>query len=415
MKNIFKSLMLLTSLSLYAENTVNLDLNKAFDLAIKNDNTVKKAELTYENSEIDRKKAFKSGLPSISYSGLYMENNGDFNQYKLTLTQPIFNGFKIVTAVKNSVKYTKLSDYLLESTKNSVELQTLKSYITIQKLQNQLEVLNNSKKELDNHYIRINRLYELGLITKTEVLDLNYNIIDLEASIQQVENSLEVSKITLKNSLGIDSKNEITLSPITFNDININNIDFDNDLNNALKNSLNIKIAETNTILTKASETIERANFMPTVALQVNYGNASVIKGSPSNALDEKNIGFTTTISFSGTLFDWGKNIDSYKAVKNNTEKAELDEQSSKNSLELGIKNAYLELLRLDKLINSKNKALESSTENYKLQKQRYENQLINANDFLKAENNLRKAEVDLFNTKLDLYYAYNNYENLLK
>ena len=414
MKKVVCGFMLVASLSTYA-NPVEIDLNKAYEMAVNNDNTVKKAQLSYNNSEIDRKKAFKSGLPVLSYSGLYMENKGDFSQYKLTLTQPIFNGFKIVTAVKNSSKYTELSDYIFENTKNSVKLQTLKNYINIEKLQNQLEILNNSKKELQGHFVRINRLYELNMITKTEVLDLNYNMIDLDASIQQVENSLEVSKILLKNSLGINSKEDIDLKNIEIENSDIDSIDFDKDLQNALNNSISMQMAKINTTLTKASETIERANFMPSVNLQVNYGNTSVIKGTPADALENKNLNFVTTLSFSGTLFDWGKNIDSYKAVKNNTKKSELDEKTSRDNLELGIKSTYLELIRLDKLINSKVKALESATENYKLQKQRYENQLINASDFLKAENNLRKAEIEVFNTKLDQYYAYNNYQNLLK
>jgi len=412
LKKVISSFMLVASFSAYA---AEIDLNKAYEMAVNNDNTVKKAQLSYNNSEIDRKKAFKSGLPVLSYSGLYMENKGDFSQYKLTLTQPIFNGFKIVTAVKNSSKYTELSDYIFENTKNTVKLQTLKSYINIEKLQNQLEILNNSKKELQGHFIRINRLYELNMITKTEVLDLNYNMIDLEASIQQVENSLEVSKISLKNSLGINSKDDIDLKDIKIENLDIDSIDFDKDLQNALNNSISIQMSKINTTLTKTSETIERANFMPSVNLQVNYGNTSVIKGSPADALEDKNLNFVTTLSFSGTLFDWGKNIDSYTAVKNNTKKSELDEKTSRDNLELGIKSSYLELIRLDKLISSKTKAVESATENYKLQKQRYENQLINASDFLKAENNLRKAEIEVFNTKLDLYYAYNNYQNLLK
>jgi len=412
LKKVISSFMLVASFSAYA---AEIDLNKAYEMAVNNDNTVKKAQLSYNNSEIDRKKAFKSGLPVLSYSGLYMENKGDFSQYKLTLTQPIFNGFKIVTAVKNSSKYTELSDYIFENTKNTVKLQTLKSYINIEKLQNQLEILNNSKKELQGHFIRINRLYELNMITKTEVLDLNYNMIDLEASIQQVENSLEVSKISLKNSLGINSKDDIDLKDIKIENLDIDSIDFDKDLQNALNNSISIQMSKINTTLTKTSETIERANFMPSVNLQVNYGNTSVIKGSPADALEDKNLNFVTTLSFSGTLFDWGKNIDSYIAVKNNTKKSELDEKTSRDNLELGIKSSYLELIRLDKLISSKTKAVESATENYKLQKQRYENQLINASDFLKAENNLRKAEIEVFNTKLDLYYAYNNYQNLLK
>lgn len=414
MKKTFTLLLLLNSLNSFSE-TINLNLSDSIEKAFEKDKNVKKAQLSFENSELDRKQAFKSGLPAFSYSGLYMQDGDEFNQYKITLTQPIFNGFKVVTAVKNSNKYSELGKYVLENTKNTVSLQVIKTYISILKLQEQLKILNNSKAELSNNYKRVQRLAELELITKTELLELDYAMIDLETLIIQSENSLELSKLNLKNSLGIKDNQEISLKEIEDLTIKILDINLEKDINEAKEKSINAKISEINIVLTEAMETVERANMLPAVNLQVSYGNKSVIKGTVTDALKSENQDLVATLSVSGSLFTWGKNYNAYTQRKNNTKISGYSDEIAKENIELGIKTAYLELLRLDKLKEAKLKALESSKENFRYQKERYENQLIDSTNFLNAENNLRKSEIELVSTNLDLFYMYNNYLNLLK
>jgi len=69
----------------------------------------------------------------------------------------------------------------------------------------------------------------------------------------------------------------------------------------------------------------------------------------------------------------------------------------------------------LKKLLSANQKSQESANENYTYQKKRYENQLISTADFINAANNLRKSEIDLVNTKLTLYYEFQNYLTSLK
>lgn len=83
--------------------------------------------------------------------------------------------------------------------------------------------------------------------------------------------------------------------------------------------------------------------------------------------------------------------------------------------MEVNIKTAYLELLRLEKQKEAKEKAFESAKENYTYQKQRYEAGLISTTDYLDAENTYRESEIGILTTKLSSYYAYRSYLSLLK
>ena len=413
MKKTVTLLLLVNAISIFSQE-LTLDLDNTIQRALEKDKSIKSAELSVDNATLDKKQAFKSGLPSVRYY-LATTPDSEYSQGYLTLNQKIFDGGKTFIAIKNSNKYLEASQYGLEGTKNSVGISVTNQYISILKYQKQLEVLKNSKKELENNYKRINRLYELNLITKTEVLDLNYSLIELDSSVVQIENALEIAKLNLKNTIGISKNDTVNLQEINDLSINIDSIDFDKDLREAKEKSISAKSAKVATELKKALEGTSRAELMPSVEFMLRHGNITQADGGVSNVFKNENVDTLSTISISGTLFDWGSNYDAYKQTKNNTKIAQEDEKEAQDSIEVNLRTSYLELLRLSKLKESKEKALESSSENFRYQKQRYEEQLINSTDFLNAENSLRESEIGLVNAELDLYYQYKNYLTLLK
>lgn len=416
MKKTVTLLLLVNAINLFSQE-VNLNLSETVQKALEKEKSIKSSELNVENAKLDKKQAFKSGLPSVNYyAGTTID--GETSQGYLTLTQSLFDGGKTFIAIKNANKYLEASQYTLENTKNSVALSVTNKYISILKYQKQLEVLKNSKFELESNYKRVSRLYELGLATKTEVLDLDYSLIELESSIVQIENAIEIAKLNLKNSIGISKDDDLSIQDIKGLDVDVFSIDFNDDLNLAKQNSLSAKSAKVATELTKALEGTSRAEMMPKVELTVQHGtvgNISKVDGGLSKLLKSENRDTLTGITINGTLFDWGSNYDAYKQTKNKTKIAVEDEKEAQDSIEVNLRTAYLELIRLSKLKESKEKALESSGENFRYQKQRYEGQLISATDFLNAENSFRESEIGLAHAELDLYYQYQNYLTLLK
>ncbi|TDT69886.1 outer membrane protein TolC [Hypnocyclicus thermotrophus] len=413
---------LLTTLTSFAK--IEIDLNTATEKVIEKSETIKKYELDLENSKLQKKEAFKSGLPSVGYSGTIAKTedkntftgSDEYHQYKLTLSQPIFNGFRIITAIQNGDKYVQLSEYALEKEKNDEKLKITKNYIEALKLKKQIEILENSKKELEKNFEKIKRMYELGFVMKSDVLDINYGLIELESTILQMKNAFEISKLSIKNDLGIASDEKLILKDVKNIDkkINVINIDLGKDLIKIKNESLTAKILDINLDLAKASEKFEKANFLPMVNGQFSYGNQTTY-GSIKDAFKSENLDWSVGISISGTLYNFGKNIDAYQRSKNNTKKVEYDRKFTKDNLEIALKSAYLDIVRLQKVLEAKEKALESATENYKYQEKRLNNNLIDSITFLKAENSLREANIGYNITKLDLYYAIENYKNLLK
>lgn len=411
---------LILILNAFGEKIV-LTLDKAIETAQSKEKQIKQAEIDLENYELKKNEAFKGGLPSISYSGMstLLEDkaygSNEINQYYVTLSQTLYNGGKTKVSLENAEDFLNLGKLTLENTKNQIELSVSNTYVNIQKLYKQLEILKNSEKLLNENLTKIKRRFELGMIAKTEVLNITESLIDVETSVIQLENSIELSLISLKNSLGIDIDEEVILSNIENLNVDVESIDIENDVYNAKNSNIAMQMQKISTQLTRANEVNSKADLLPYISLSLTYGNQSYVYDDIPEALSGENLSWSAGISISGTLFTWGKNLDAYTRAKNETSIAEYDERISEENIELNVKSAYLELLRLSKLKEARNKALESSQENFKLQEKSYENQLISSTDFLDAENSLRQAEITLMETELDLFYAYQNYLTLIK
>lgn len=414
MRKILVFLMFTRILLVFSE-PIRLNLSEAIKMAEENNKNIKESQIELKNAELEKKQAIKDGMPSLGYTGNYLEDNKELNKYNLVITQTLFDGFKTSTGIKNANKYMEYYEYSLQKIKNEVRMNTIKGYVEILKLIKQMEVYENSKKEIENNIIRTKRLYELNLVTKTDVLDLEYSLTDIETSLIETENDLLIEKIKFRNSLGLNNISDLHLNKIEDIVVDIFSISLDEDIMKAKTESIDSRQAMIKTEIKMAEEMIEKSEFYPSLDFKLSYGNYDYVEGKISNAFEEENMDWVMSFSLSGTLFEWGKNIDAYQIGKNETKIIRYEEETVIENLEINIKESYFELIRLEKLKQAKSKALESSFENFRYQKQRYENQLIDTIDFLEAENNLRKSEIGLSNAELDLYYEYQNYLNYLK
>lgn len=405
---------LLLSYNLFA---AELNMNQAINKAYESNSLVEKAELDLNTSELQVKQAFKSGLPSLSLSGSWNESENastSMIQNNLVLVQPIFQGFQIYEGAKSSKNIKNLSEYQLEDTKKSVRLEVIEAYLNLVKLDKQIEVLEGNLEELSKNLEKLKKMEDLNMVIKTDVLDLELQKLNLETSLMQVKNGREVQEIAFKNKIGMDQGEELTLDKNIDKNIDISDIDYERDLKYALDNNINLKMAKISKELTKSSEVINRAKLLPSVTLQGTYGNLNTPYDSIDKSLDPDNMSWSVGVNFSYNIFSFGKNMDGWKAAKNDTEKAAIDEGSAIENIELALKSSYLNLQVMSKQVEASKNAVTKSEENYRLQKQRYENRMITSLEFLSAENNLRNAKLTLIDNELAFYYSYEEYKNIV-
>lgn len=416
MKKLFTMLFFLGALAAYGEE---ISVEEAVEMAMKNSKEIKMAEEELDSYKLQKKEAFKSGLPSVTFQGNYNKfekpidpTNSSKNNYEnsITISQPIFMGGVIASGIRSSKDYLRLGEYNLKDKKNSVEILVKELYYGIVKLQNSKDVIEVSIKALSETNRKLARMYELNSITKADLLKVEYSLIELNSNLANIENMIKISKLQLKNELGIDSDVEIVISDGRKESLDVKSINIEEDLKKGLRDNIDVNRASITTKLTNEAKVFERSKLLPTVSMFANYKSNSVESISESFGEWEAIGG----VQVSMTLFDWGKSYDAYKRAKNRTDIAKLNSDSAVDGIDLKIKQTYYSLLNIAMQIEAKKRAFESSEESYKLDSARYKENLISVSDFLESESSYRQSKIDLESLEIDYYLESEKYRLIL-
>lgn len=406
---------------------MGISLEEAIEKATKNNYEIKNVKKDVTNIKLQKKQAYKAVLPKVEYSGNYakmqekMDNtkssSDNLYQHSINLNQPIYNGGNMWTAIKIAGISEKMTDYNLAIKKDEIEIQVIESYVGIIKLEKQLEILKNSSKEIEENYKKVKEFYELGMVTKTSLLEMEYSKIELESNVIAIENNILISKLNFKNDLGIDESKNIELKDLNLDNMKKDGGELAKDIKVATKNNLNVKLLEINMDIQKEQEKIARSNLLPKINLQFSYKSPEISTGKAYELTDSikfDNWEWRAGISFSLNLWDWGSNVDGVSIEKNNTKKMEYSKKQNENNIKLGIRSVYYEMERLNKLLEAKERGVASAKENYEMEKEKLEEKITTATDFLAAENRLRQSEIDILETKMDYFVAKAKYKNMI-
>ncbi|MGL6064947.1 MAG: TolC family protein [Fusobacteriaceae bacterium] len=420
-KRILLILTLVTS-TLFAR-TVTLD--EATSLAMKNAKNVKAAEKDIEISKLDLSSAFKTALPSVVYSGQYQKGENKRNMIKrgedfnsksgytqsIGVTQPIFQGGSIIGAIKGAKIYesTYRLQYVAEI--RDTRLNVIKTYSTIVKDKRDLEAFYASKKEIEARYLKQKIQLDMRLITKTDLLKTEYALLDIESKIIGSTNSIKVEKENLKLQVGLNSLESIEVVSFDISDNLTSNIDFDKDKNQAKEKSVDALIAKNKVDLAGVQKVIVRADLLPRIDAFGKYGTFVEQKKYRDSVDDGE---WRGGISINWNVFQFGKDYDRYRAKDLEEEKELIKESKVKDEIDLKVTSAYLDILKFEKVKDSKYKAMLASEENYKMDKERYDTGLISTIDFLASENQWRDSIVEYNGVVNDYYYYYEKYRSLL-
>lgn len=416
------SIFLLLASSLFARE---LTLEEAIDLSLTNSKDIQIAEKNLEISEINLQKAFKLALPKVTYNGKYSRTNYDrqiaVNDYSsekrrggysqnITISQPLFAGGTIFAGIKGAQAYENIANYNFLNSKIKMRIETIAAYFSLLNAEKDLSALENSKTILQKRYDKQKVQLDLRLIRKSDISQTEYSLLNVESNIIAIKSQIDTYREQLRIKTGL-SKNEF-INVVDFNvpmDLS-KNINIDKDLEQAINESLNAKIAEEMYKISEAQTIAAAGNVLPKVSAFATYGTTERTKFENSHR-DAKWMG---GIQVTWNVFSFGSDIDDYRIAKLEEEQQKLKEVSTKENIEISVKSAYFDLLRLEKLRESKSKALEVAKLNFEMDQERYDAGLISTIDYLDTENKYRNASIDYNKTLMDYYLAFEKYRSLI-
>ncbi|MGL5932628.1 MAG: TolC family protein [Cetobacterium sp.] len=411
-----KYLLLFFAISI-ASFSRELSLQESIDLAKSNNRQLKEKEISVQQKKLNENVKIKNALPSVRAQGTYSDyqnsnnKNGVF-QNGVYVSQSIFSGGEIFYNAKagKALREFEESDYNSQSI--NLTLKVIESYITTLQLKKSLAVYEASQKEKSEELNKLQEFYKLSLIDKSELLKVETSLYSTQTSIIKVKNSITTEELNLKNLLGLNMNEEITLKEMEITNFNTDDINLAQDIESAMNNSTLAQKLDKNITISEYNAKSSRSTFLPKVNLE--YGYESLEDSSYSRA-NENDWQWKVGVTVKWDIFNFGSGMDSYKESTLEVDKMRLSKIDSLETLKKEITTAYLDLNMSRETIKTNEKALLTALETYNIDKEKFNNRIIDSVDFLKTEADLRDAQITHINSQLNYFIYYQQYLSLLK
>ena len=282
------SAMMLLPMGAMAEEqpTLDLTLEKAIEIAVAENPTIRVADKDIELKKIADTEAWQNLLPTLDASlalshsiqvAAIKTSQGTFKMGmdgsttatgSLTLALPIF-----APAVYQNMKLTKQDILLAQEKARSSRLdlinQVTKAYFAALLSQDSRDVMQRSYKVSKDNFDIVDNKYKVGSVSEYDKITAEVQMRNMKSSVVSAETGLALALLQLKVLMGINT------------DININIKDslkaYESQLtlSNAetpvgeLTNNSTLRQLDMNKSLLERTRKILKTNFMPTVALQL--------------------------------------------------------------------------------------------------------------------------------------------------
>lgn len=421
MKKVISLMLILMASTLWGSEKINL--NEALNIAYENNYEYQNVKIDQENIDLQVLEGYKSAAPKLDYSGGYIatgkdnelglmdgsESDQKFN-HVFGISQPIYNGGTVITGIEIAKISQELMKYQLTKSKSQLKLEVIEAYLKILAQVEAIKVYEISLEEVKSAYNQAKRKYELNLISKSDYLPLKTKVISIETDLVEARNQGEIYIIQFKNIIGFPVDQDIELKSLKYEKYDLDLIDVNEDVEDALLNNKESRISQLNTDIVEKQEKLSRADLLPQINAKLSYNAEDRHLNDSSDKWY-----WTAGVEINWMLFDFGKSWDAYARSKNETKKSENTKRETLDDLRVTIRTNYIELVKLNGKIEAGEAELDATQENYDLQKRKYNEGIISITDYLIYETQLNDIKLSLIKNKLDYYYAYEKYLEDLK
>ena len=406
-----------------AETIKPLTLAESIDTALKQSVLIHAAKEGVRGAEAQQKEAFTGFLPKFGTSYGYTRLNEDpyfvfpgapplippgnmttgtkdnYN-WNVEARQPLFAGGGILANYEASRLAADIARMEEAAMVQDLVQDVKVSYFNTLKAARILAVAKQSVEQLKAHRDMAQGFFDVGIIPRNDLLYAEVELANGRQFLLRAENGVEMAKAKFNTILrrAIDSPVEIEdiLKEQTLEK------PLDACIAAALENRPEIRSYRLRVEQARSMVRLSKSEYYPNVSLVGNYaryGDTPGVAGSPYK--DQENWYILAIANWN--FWEWGKTKHRVDAGVSRENQAADILSNIRDQIALEVKNAFLLLHEAEKQVQVTKKAIEQAEENFRINKERYREQVGTSTDVIDAQTLLTKARADHFNALGDL------------
>ena len=436
--------MLSVGLGSLSAQQFELSLDKALEIALSDNPTIRVADLEIERQDWVRKQTVGNLLPSVSISSQYSysivkqemakglsfgADNSISNSASLSL--PLYAPTVYETLKMNRTQMAQAVESA-RSSKISLANEVKKGYYNILLAEQSLAVLKESEKSIAETVSNTKAMYKQGLASEYDLLSAEVQLSNLRPNIIQTENSIKTSKLLFKMYLGLPESADFSLvgslddfaDEVAMASVPTNEVD--------LSNNADLRALDLQSKLLEHQLELVNASRLPTVAAFTNFiysGNDNTMDfgslmgggmgGSSSGGSSTKKEWWwqnplSAGISISIPLFSGGRNINKAHEIRNSISQLSLQKEYMRQSVNVQVESAFNNIVTAREKMTSNEITVRQAQKAYEIAQVRYNAGTGTILELNSSELSLTQARLNYSQAIYDYLAARADYEKII-
>ncbi|MDY0253912.1 MAG: TolC family protein [Tenuifilaceae bacterium] len=421
--------------SAHGQDTLRLNLDKALEIALSENPTIKLADKEIERTQYYRREMLGGFYPSLSGSAQYMRNiepqvifmpegvfgPGTGGPMKIGFDNSYTAGLSLsVPLVAPSLfKMLRISETDIEialeksrESKLNMASEVKKAFYNLLLAQNSYDVMSMSMENAQKNLQNIKNLYSQGLVAEYDVIRSEVQVRNLNPTFVQAENAVNLSAMMLKILLGVGTDLELVIE----GDLS----DYEDELAQGipgkslmLNQNTTLRQLELQELKLSQQFQLVRTTRMPMLAAFGNYqylSQANDFKFADYNWVSTNMVGLQLQVP----IFQGFTNKYKEQQILVGIDQLKIQRDYLNQNLTLQARNAITSMMRAAEQISSSKEGIAQAERGYSIAQTRYSTgsgTILELND---AEVSLTQAKLNYNQAVYDFLQAKVDYESIL-
>ncbi len=324
--------------------------------------------------------------------------------FSAKLKQPIFTGFSLTNRYKIAEIGLDVAKVNEKLTRQDIILEAKIRYYLLLKAQKLLAIAKDTVKQISAQKEVARNFYQVGMTPLNDLLQSQVELANANQEMIVARNNLENAEsdfnLLLRRSLNtpVQIRDILTYTPVKKN--------LDECISDAEQNRPELIIAKLEVERAQKEIELSRTEYYPTISLEGTYFRQGVewyVDGGEGIIAPD---GWDISAVASWTFWEWGKSSYGVKEKLSRLSQAKLQQKDIIDNIHLEVKKAYLRALEAERAILTVEKAIEQAKENFRINEERYKEQVATATDVLDAQTLLSRTMTNYYSALYEFKIA---------
>ncbi len=369
----------LNATAAFAADTVQMNLPDSVQRALLHNRSIKQSLASVDNARWTHSRARRATGPTLSWSTSAAKIGGKVYDgatdpaYKrafsnsVTASMPIYSGGSLEGQIDSSRYGWNAADLTLENQKQIVKYNATAYYYQILQRRNLIDVQEEAVRTLEEHLANVSAQYRVGTVAKSDVLSSQVQLANAQQALVTAQNNYDVAMATLNNLIGLPTNTMLDIDDqlkYTKYDLNLQTC-----TDYALLNRPDGIAADYSVKQAEAAVDVAKAGRRPTVNLSA---SKAIAGEDPFDDNHTSSDAWSAGVNATWNFFDNNVTGAAIHAAEASLRQAQESAAATKESIQLDVRTAYLDLGAAEKNIHTTAVAVEQAEEDYKIAQVRY-------------------------------------------